>query len=130
MSKVPGTADLRLAAVTRSLGHTIVPGSEIGNPGTAKCSCGESFPTADGGGWYVHQAEVVLAAADAVDPLRHPPSGDADEKRVEAVANQLRSQFNDFESPDILMRKRARMVLRAADWSDGCQGVRRGSADV
>lgn len=33
---------------------------------------------------------------------------------VEAAANQLRSQLNDFTTPDILMRKRARMVLIAA----------------
>ncbi|WP_193593984.1 hypothetical protein [Paenarthrobacter sp. YJN-5] len=33
---------------------------------------------------------------------------------IEAGANQLRSQINDFTSPDILMRKRAKFVLRAA----------------
>jgi hypothetical protein len=36
------------------------------------------------------------------------------DEAVEAAANQLRSQINDFTSPDLLMRKRARMVLRAA----------------
>lgn len=33
---------------------------------------------------------------------------------IEAGANQLRSQLGDFTSPDILMRKRAKFVLRAS----------------
>ena len=36
------------------------------------------------------------------------------DEAVEAAANQLRSQLNDFTTPDLLMRKRARMVVRAA----------------
>lgn len=33
---------------------------------------------------------------------------------IEAGTNQLRSQLGDFTSPDILMRKRTKFVLRAA----------------
>ena len=33
---------------------------------------------------------------------------------INAAANQLRSQLNDFTSSDLLMRKRAKFVLRAA----------------
>lgn len=36
------------------------------------------------------------------------------EDAIEAAANQLRSQLNDFTSPERLMRKRARMILLAA----------------
>lgn len=36
------------------------------------------------------------------------------EEAIVRAANQLRSQINDFASPDILMRKRARFVLIAA----------------
>lgn len=36
------------------------------------------------------------------------------EDSIVAAANQLRSQLGDFTSPDVLMRKRAKFVLRAA----------------
>lgn len=36
------------------------------------------------------------------------------EDAIVRATNQLRSQLGDFTSPDILMRKRARMVLIAA----------------
>lgn len=36
------------------------------------------------------------------------------DEMIEAVANQLRSQFNDFDSSIPLMRKRAKMLLRVA----------------
>lgn len=36
------------------------------------------------------------------------------EEAVDAAANQMRSQLNDFTTPDLLMKKRARMVLLAA----------------
>lgn len=48
--------------------------------------------------------------------------------RLESAANQLRSQINDFDSPDILMKKRARFVLKAADRADNNEGVVRVSA--
>jgi hypothetical protein len=64
--------------------------------------------------------QTLQAAADGlialgywqVNPIAALPS--VPDAAVEAGANQLRSQLGDFTSPDILMRKRARFVLRAA----------------
>lgn len=64
--------------------------------------------------------EALQAAADGllalgywqVNPIAALPS--VPDAAVEAGANQLRSQLGDFTSPDVLMRKRARFVLRAA----------------
>ena len=43
--------------------------------------------------------------------------------RIEGAANQLRSQTNDFASSDLLVHKRAKFILKAADSVDASEGV-------
>lgn len=62
---------------------------------------------------HTHLATILTGPAPVEKPkpeYRHALTEDA----IEAGANQLRSQINDFTSPDILIRKRAKFVLRAA----------------
>lgn len=62
---------------------------------------------------HAHVAEILTGCAPVdVPKAEYRPA--LTEAAVEAGANQLRSQINDFTSPDILMRKRARFVLIAA----------------
>lgn len=62
---------------------------------------------------HTHVTEILTGTAPADVPAAeyHPVLTEA---AIEAGTNQLRSQINDFTSPDILMRKRAKFVLRAA----------------
>lgn len=67
-----------------------------------------------------HSQEDLQAAADGLLDLGYwqvNPAGTLSavpDLAIEAGANQLRSQLGDLTSPDILMRKRAKFVLRAA----------------
>lgn len=63
------------------------------------------------------------ALQDAADGLLglgywqvNPPGGlpFVSDLAIEAGTNQLRSQLGDYTSPDVLMRKRTKFVLRAA----------------
>jgi hypothetical protein len=62
---------------------------------------------------HAHVASVLTntATEDVPKPECYPV---LTESAIEAGANQLRSQIGDFTSPDILMRKRSKFVLRAA----------------
>ncbi|HEX9227577.1 MAG TPA: hypothetical protein VF885_13115 [Arthrobacter sp.] len=62
---------------------------------------------------HAHVAEVLTGAApeDVPKPEFYPL---VTEESIVAATNQLRSQLGDFTSPDMLMRKRAKFVLRAA----------------
>lgn len=72
---------------------------------------------------HAHVAQVLTGTApeDAPQPEYHPA---LTEDAVVAGANQLRSQIGDFTSADILMRKRAKFVLRAAIPYLGMEPVR------
>ena len=62
---------------------------------------------------HAHVAQVLTGTApeDVPKPEYYPV---LTEDAIVAGTNQLRSQLGDFTSPDILMRKRAKFVLRAA----------------
>jgi len=62
---------------------------------------------------HAHVAQILTGTApeDVPKPEYYPL---ITEDAIVAGANQLRSQIGDFTSPDILMRKRAKFVLRAA----------------
>lgn len=64
----------------------------------------------------LHNAHVteVLTGTDPADVPKPEYLPVLTEEAIEAGANQLRSQLGDFTSPDVLMRKRARMVLIAS----------------
>jgi hypothetical protein len=62
---------------------------------------------------HAHVAEILAGAApEGVPKPEYYPL--LTEEAIVAAANQLRSQLGDFTSPDVLMRKRAKFVLRAA----------------
>lgn len=67
-----------------------------------------------------HAQQELQAAADGLLGLGYwqvNPAGSlpvVPDLAIEAGANQLRSQLGDFTSPEILMRKRTKFVLRAA----------------
>ncbi len=62
---------------------------------------------------HAHVTEILTGTA-----LVEPPEPEyipvLTEDAIEAGANQMRSQIGDFTSPDILMHKRSKFVLRAA----------------
>jgi hypothetical protein len=62
---------------------------------------------------HAHVAQILTGTApeDVPKPEYHPV---LTEDAIVAGANQMRSQTGDFTSTDILMRKRAKFVLRAA----------------
>lgn len=62
---------------------------------------------------HAHVTEILTGTApeDVPTPEFYPV---LTEDAIVAGANQLRSQTGDFSSPDILIRKRAKFVLRAA----------------
>jgi hypothetical protein len=61
---------------------------------------------------HAHVAQILTGTAPAdVEPEYYPV---LTEDAIVAGANQMRSQTGDFTSSDLLMRKRARFVLRAA----------------
>lgn len=62
---------------------------------------------------HAHVAEILTgtAPADVPTPEFYPV---LTEEAIVAGANQLRSQTGDFTSPDVLIRKRAKFILRAA----------------
>ncbi len=61
---------------------------------------------------HAHVARILTGTAPEVPNPEYYPL--VTEDAIEAAANQLRSQLNDFTSPYVLMRKRAKFVLRAA----------------
>lgn len=67
-----------------------------------------------------HSRQDLQAAADGLLSLGYwqvnPPGAlpFVSDLAIEAGTNQLRSQLGDFTSPEILMRKRTKFVLRAA----------------
>jgi hypothetical protein len=72
---------------------------------------------------HAHVVAIITGIAPAEVPVAeyHPV---LTEDAIEAGANQLRSQLHDFTSPDILMRKRSKFVLRAAIPYLGVEQVR------
>lgn len=74
----------------------------------------------------LHHAHVteILTGATPVEPKEPEYLPVLTEDAIVAGANQLRSQTNDFTSPDVLMRKRARFVLIAALRYLGVERVR------
>jgi hypothetical protein len=62
---------------------------------------------------HAHVAEILTGSApeDIPTPEYIPV---LTEDAIVAGANQMRSQTGDFTSPDVLMRKRSKFVLRAA----------------
>lgn len=69
---------------------------------------------------HAHVTEVLLAAGEGIARTALPDVPKPEyyplvtEDAIVAATNQLRSQLGDFTSPDVLMRKRAKFVLRAA----------------
>jgi hypothetical protein len=68
------------------------------------------------GAMALHHAHVagILTGTSPEDVPKPEYYALVTEDSIVAAANQLRAQLGDFTSPDVLMRKRAKFVLRAA----------------